>query len=493
MELGRIAHFLENRTILVTGATGFLAKIFVEKIIRVEPNFKKLFLLVRASDSKSATQRLHHEIIGKEVFKVLREKMGPNKFSSFISEKVTAVPGDISTRNLGVKDSVLSEEMLREVDVVINIAANTNFDERYDVAMGINTMGALHISNFAKQCAKIEMLLHVSTAYVSGERGGLILESPFQMGDTLNGVGGLDIDAEQKVIDDTIKQLHSENANEKEITNVMKNLGLSRARRYGWPNTYVFTKAMGEMLLGELKGHLPLIILRPTIITSTLKEPFPGWVEGTRTIDSLAVAYGKGKLTCFVGDLNSVVDVIPADMVVNAMMVAMATGLANQHTGEIIYHIGSSGRNPLTYGNLQHFGQQYFINEPWINKEGKAIKVGKVTVLSTMDSFHRYMTIHYLLFLKGLQLMNAAFCQYFRVAYRELNRKITTVMRLIELYKPYLFFKGIFDDVNAEKLRRVARGSALDADVFCFDPKSINWEEYFLNIHIPGVVKRVFK
>lgn len=57
-----------------------------------------------------------------------------------------------------------------------------------------------------------------------------------------------------------------------------------RARHYGWPNTYVFTKAMGEMLLGEmnLNKQLPLVIVRPTIITSTYEEPFPGWVEGIR-------------------------------------------------------------------------------------------------------------------------------------------------------------------------------------------------------------------
>lgn len=61
-----------------------------------------------------------------------------------------------------------------------------------------------------------------------------------------------------------------------------------RARRYGWPNTYVFTKAMGEMLLGEMnqKKQMPLVIIRPTIITSTYKEPFPGWVEGIRYKDN---------------------------------------------------------------------------------------------------------------------------------------------------------------------------------------------------------------
>lgn len=56
---------------------------------------------------------------------------------------------------------------------------------------------------------------------------------------------------------------------------------------YGWPNTYVFTKAMGEMLVGDLKENLSVVIIRPTIVTSTLKEPFPGWVEGIRYMSSI--------------------------------------------------------------------------------------------------------------------------------------------------------------------------------------------------------------
>ena len=57
---------------------------------------------------------------------------------------------------------------------------------------------------------------------------------------------------------------------------------MDRAKTYGWPNAYVFTKAMGEMLLGHLKDNVNVVIVRPTIITSTYKEPFPGWVEGVR-------------------------------------------------------------------------------------------------------------------------------------------------------------------------------------------------------------------
>lgn len=52
--------------------------------------------------------------------------------------------------------------------------------------------------------------------------------------------------------------------------------------KYGWPNTYAFTKAMGETVLEHLKESLPIVIIRPTVITGTIKEPFPGWIEGLR-------------------------------------------------------------------------------------------------------------------------------------------------------------------------------------------------------------------
>lgn len=491
MELGSVVQFLENKTILVTGATGFLAKIFVEKILRTQPNVKKLFLLLRAADTKSATQRLHNEVIAKDLFRVLREKWGA-ELNPFISEKVTPVAGDISCENLAVNDSILREEMWREVDIVINLAATTNFDERYDISLGINTMGPKHVLNFAIKCVKLKTFVHVSTAYVSGEREGLILENPCRMGESLNGISGLDIDAEIKLVDQTLKKLEAEKATEATITLAMKDLGIKRAKLYGWPNTYVFTKAMGEMIVGHLKQNVSIVIIRPTIITSTYKEPFPGWVEGVRTIDSLLVGYCKGKLQCFLGDPNSIVDVIPADMVVNSIIVAMMAN-ANHQSYEIIYQIGSSMRNPLRYQNIQDFGLHYFTEKPWINKDGNPVKVGKITVLSTMDSFYIYMAIRYFIPLKGLELVNSAFCQYFRGTCTELNRKIGFVMRVVDLYRPYLFFKGVYVDTNIEKLQMEMRESCTEADMFYFDSKSIDWEYYFLNIHLPGAVKYLFK
>ncbi|XP_015935914.1 fatty acyl-CoA reductase 3-like [Arachis duranensis] len=486
MEVGSVLQFLQDKTILVVGATGFLAKIFLEKVLRVQPNIKKVFLLLRATDAKSATHRLNNEILGTDLFNLLKEKLGTN-FNSFISEKLTVFPGDICYEDLGLKDSILKEEICNQVDVIVNLAATTNFDERYDIALDLNVFGAKHVINFAKQCIKLKVLVHVSTAYVCGERGGLILENPYHFKD----VPGLDIDAEKKIVRDKLDHLQKQGATHNEIKMAMKDLGITRAKVYGWPNTYVFTKAIAEMLVEQMKETMPVVILRPAIVTSTFKEPFSGWVEGVRTIDSLGVAYGKGKLTCFLGNINGVVDVIPGDMVVNAILVAMVAHA--HHPSDAIYHVGSSVRNPVRYSNLQDYGLRYFTAKPWINKDGTPVKVGKVTVFTNMASFRRYMFIHYLFWLKGLELANSAFCKYFQGTYQELNRKIQIVMRLVELYRPYLFFNGIFDDMNTEKLRVAATEGGVETDLFYFDPKVINWDDYFMNTHLPGIVKYIFK
>lgn len=85
-------------------------------------------------------------------------------------------------------------------------------------------------------------------------------------------------------------------------------------------------------------------------------------------------------------------------MVINAMIVAMAAN-ANR-PNESIYHVGSSVSNPLELKWFQVFGKIYFSQNPWIDKDGKPVIVGKVTMFDTMDSFQRYMALHYLLPLK---------------------------------------------------------------------------------------------
>jgi fatty acyl-CoA reductase len=162
-------------------------------------------------------------------------------------------------------------------------------------------------------------------AYVCGDRDGLHLEKPIEPGESLREGRYLDIDAELQLVREAKKELMdaSDDEHKKTERKAMKELGIQRARHFGWSNTYVFTKAMGEMLLGQLRGDMPVVVMRPSVITSVREDPLPGWMQGMRTIDTLIIGYAKQNLSCFLGDLSVVVDVIPGDMVANAMMAAL--------------------------------------------------------------------------------------------------------------------------------------------------------------------------
>uniref|UniRef100_J3MV94 Fatty acyl-CoA reductase n=1 Tax=Oryza brachyantha TaxID=4533 RepID=J3MV94_ORYBR len=62
LDAERIIEYFKGKSILITGATGFLGKILVEKILRVQPDVKKIYLLVRAIDEASAKQRVQSEL-----------------------------------------------------------------------------------------------------------------------------------------------------------------------------------------------------------------------------------------------------------------------------------------------------------------------------------------------------------------------------------------------------------------------------------------------
>uniref|UniRef100_M1AAF2 Fatty acyl-CoA reductase n=1 Tax=Solanum tuberosum TaxID=4113 RepID=M1AAF2_SOLTU len=416
--------------------------VLVEKILRVQPNVKKLYLLIRASDNNSARQRFTNEVVMSGLFNVIRERMGTIYLSSLVEDKVLPISGDISKKNMGIKNSQLREHMFKEIDIIINSAATTNFDERYDIAMNINVVGAKNVLKFAKSCKKVKMLLHVSTAYVCGKSTGILSEKLFVMGETLNKNSYLDMDKERSVIAIKFKELRAQNATAKELTIAMKELGLQR------------------------------------------------------TVDSFLLAYGKGALKFYYGDPYSKLDLIPGDMVVNAILAAVITH-ENEHSEEVvIYHSSSSLNNPLKNSDFVLYLFHYFSKNPWTNKDGKTIKVkAPMRPFSSMASYRKHISTHYLPLLKVakmLKFVNQVSChRCFDKTYILMKKKIYKAIRLTELYEPYVFFFGSFDEVNTEKLRLRMKEINMD-EVLNFDSRCIKWEDYFMNVHIPGAVKYLF-
>ncbi|RCV12970.1 hypothetical protein SETIT_2G309400v2 [Setaria italica] len=475
MDATKVAGCFMDRTILVTGSTGFLGKLLVEKILRVEPGVKKLYLLV----------------VGKELFVTLQQIHG-DEFSSFIQEKISPVAGDIIHEDLGLHRSKV-KQLSEEIDIIVNGAAITNFYERYDVALACNALGTKNVCQFAKQCAHLRMLLHVSTAYVlTGEQEGLLPEKLIRMGETPKPDCHLDIEAELELVHEVKATLtaHSvtEDSSQQLETKAMMELGLKRAKYFGWPNVYVFTKAMGEMFLGSMTEDLPVVIVRPSIVTSTFEEPFPGWIEGTRTFDVLIVGYDKQTVPCFIGDRNGTIDAIPGDMVVNSTMVAMAAHYGDKT--QVIYHVTSANQNPLPCYILEESTYAYFFINPRVEDETRTVQHKRLLLFNRYPYFHAYMVLGYKIPLQMLYLVNLLLGGLFSELHNKLNRDYNFFMLLAKLYAPFAFFKACFDDTNLRKLwRTTGAGQGGDGYMFNFDPNCINWRLYLFNTHIPAVLK----
>ncbi|KDP42073.1 hypothetical protein JCGZ_01861 [Jatropha curcas] len=196
-----IADFLQGNNYFVTGATGLLGKALIEKMLRTISHVGRIFLLIRAKHEDAAMERLKNEIIHAELFKCLKEIHGKS-YEAFMMSKLVPVAGTLCQDNLGM-DAETATEIAEQVHVIINSAATTTLVEieRYDVALNTNTRGPLRLLDFATKCQKLKVFLHVSTAFVNGERQGIILEKPFHMGQGIaSKVPFLDVDAEMKLV-----------------------------------------------------------------------------------------------------------------------------------------------------------------------------------------------------------------------------------------------------------------------------------------------------
>uniref|UniRef100_A0ACD5YCE4 Uncharacterized protein n=1 Tax=Avena sativa TaxID=4498 RepID=A0ACD5YCE4_AVESA len=402
MEASAVVGFFQDKTILITGSTGFLGKLLVEKILRVQPCVKKLYLLVRAADDASAEQRILSQVLEKDLFNTLREKHGLAGFQRLVKEKIVPLAGDTGFRNFGLHGSRV-DSLCEDIDVIVNGAGTTNFYERYDVALASNVLGAKYGCEFAKKCRNLKLLLHVST---DGTQGGLLLEKALEMGETLQQGYHLDIESElqlvEKAKDELIVAKHG-SLDQSEKT-AMKELGFKRASHFGWPNVYTFTKAMGEMLLEQHIEDLPVVIIRPTMVTSTYQDPFPGWIEGARTIDVMIVAYDKQSFPCFIGDLKDIMDVVPADMVVNVTLVAMVVHWNEK--GRAIYHVSSSLRNPLAGYLFEDACLDYFSIHPRTLENGKPLENRRPYLFKRFSFFRAYLILMYKLPLEILHAVS---------------------------------------------------------------------------------------
>ncbi|KAF0764862.1 putative fatty acyl-CoA reductase isoform X2 [Aphis craccivora] len=90
----------------------------------------------------------------------------------------------------------------------------------------------------------------------------------------------------------------------------------------GWPNTYTFTKALAEKMLLQLGDKLPIVIVRPSIVTASWREPILGWVDNLNGPTGLLAGAGKGVLRTLLCHKDLIADLVPVDICINLLISA---------------------------------------------------------------------------------------------------------------------------------------------------------------------------
>lgn len=171
----KVLEQLRGKHVLITGTTGFLGKVVLEKLVRAVPDIGGIHLLIRGNKRHpDARARFYEEIASSSVFDRLREEDN-EAFESFIEDRIHCVTGEVTESLFGLAGDRF-RKLANGIDVVINSAASVNFREELDKALAINTLCLQNVAELARQNTSLAVL-QVSTCYVNGMNSGQITES----------------------------------------------------------------------------------------------------------------------------------------------------------------------------------------------------------------------------------------------------------------------------------------------------------------------------
>jgi thioester reductase-like protein len=270
--------------ILVTGATGFLGVQLVHELLDRHPQ-AALALLIRDRVGKSGQQRA--------------DSMVPAAQRS----RVQVYSGDVSQPNCGL-DSANWQCLSAETTRVIHCAATVRFDHSLQEARDINVEGTRRMLDFAAGARQLRSLAYVGTAYVAGERTGLVLESELAMGQS-------------------------------------------------YRNTYEQTKAEAEALVASRLGSLPGVILRPSIIVGDSRT---GVTSSFKMMYWPLKIYARGLWRTVPGFPDAVLDIVPVDFVA----ASVARLLFDETALGSTVHLCAGPRGSATIHEIAQRAMSYF-------------------------------------------------------------------------------------------------------------------------------------
>jgi long-chain acyl-CoA synthetase len=264
--------------------------------------------------------------------------------------------------------------------------------------------------------------------------------------------------------------------------------GTRRANELGWPNTYTFTKSLAESLIRNYLDATPgaaIAVVRPAIVESSIGEPFLGWNEGINTSASLSYLLGTFFRQLPTNE-HKCLDLIPVDLVCRGMTLIAAALAARRN--EEVYQLATSVANPCDMRRsieLTGLGHRRFYRSQNGFHHRLRARFDAIPVSKT-----RYDTLSAPAQKAIVQAINRSIepIPFVRSPFARQERDLEKVIKLISLFEPFILHNNhIFEAANVERL-----SAALPADekeLFGYDARSLDWWDYWINVHIPALRK----
>jgi fatty acyl-CoA reductase len=504
---------LAGKHLMLIGVTGFIGKVWLVDLLQQVPNIRKITLLIRRNRTTTAQRRFEKIVEESPTFDPLQEIHG-RALSQFLKEKVEVVEGDVSAAGLGLEPTT-RERLAKSLDVIVNSAGLTDFNPDLREALASNVDSTVHLVEFLRS-SDHAALMHLSTCYVVGKRDGRVQE---ELSENYNPAGDPRFDSEREIESmRALIQSVEERAQGKELARALRRqalgkgadeskveagelegvvkrnrlrwernrlvrAGMKRAQRLGWPNTYTFTKSLGESILARRGKDLPVAVVRPSIVESSTRSPFSGWNEGINTSGPLSYLLGTN-FRQLPSNEKKCLDVIPVDMVCRGMTLIAAALV--QRKNARMYQLATSGINPCNMGrsieltglaHRKHYKTQQGIDH-WLKVKFETIPVSK-------QRYERLSIPMQKAVVSGIN--RAAEILWFKKSpLAKTERELNRAEKLIELYEPFILHnEHVFECENA-RLLSAALGPE-ESKIFAFDPESIDWWDYWINVHIPAL------
>jgi len=502
-----------GKQIMIIGVTGFIGKVWLANTLLDLPEVRRIYLLIRRQKSNPADRRFRKMIEESPVFDPLFEKYG-SKMSDFLREKIEIIEGDVTEPGLGLSDQT-ARTLGQNLDLVVNSSGLTDFNPDLRDALATNTDALVNILDFVRRSSRAA-LLHLSTCYVAGEQDGRVSEKLIPNYNP-RGLSGFDAEQEWRSLHELIKQAEAQ-AESEEITSGLrmqaqskehaaKNLqgaalenqirknrvrwlktylteaGIRRARELGWPNTYTLTKSLAESLLAKYGAGLPIAVVRPSIVETSVAKPFPGWNEGINTSASLSYLLGT-YFRQLPSNENKRLDIIPVDSVCAGMTLIAAGLMERRH--DALYQLATSVTNPCDMGrsieltslaHRKHYRAQEGL-ESWLRLRFDAIPVSKTRYNRMSAPAQKAIVKSIQRIMSPLPLKKAPLVKT--------ERSLERVEKLIELFEPFILLnEHDFIAENVEKLSYALIPE--ERKRFGYDTRSLDWWDYWINIHIPAL------